>query len=397
MDLASGCGSGEPCPGVFFPAKPLMNLTSRLPTTSTNETLRNRVAEVCGLIAAEARPRPVIVVFGLGSYGDVIQITPLLHALHGRFPQAALILVHHDALGAKLVESAPYLAKFIRLRSSAHYLLRSSLEETSCDLLVECRYVIKYTLSTGSRFSPADLHFVREAQEVQKPWLKFVQNFPFDNDLLWRQAKTKGWSMYDLMAHTAGFPDEDFECLRVHLPPGRSGLADLSLPPRYVVVSNSAEWLSLQSSLWTKSLPHARMKEVLRELQARAIPTVLLGTANDPGLYPVDHDLRGRTHLLEAADIVRQARAVLGPEGGLVNLARAVGTPSVVFFGSTPVDFFRFKNNVNIAPRFCGGCWWTTESYLRQCPLLEKTPPCTDSLDIGEIVRHVERLYRSET
>ena len=56
-------------------------------------------------------------------------------------------------------------------------------------------------------------------------------------------------------------------------------------------------------------------------------------------------------------------------------MAKAVGTRSVVFFGSTPPEFFRFKSNINIEPRFCGGCWWSTESYLRQCPLLEDTPP----------------------
>ena len=159
------------------------------------------------------------------------------------------------------------------------------------------------------------------------------------------------------------------------------------------VVSNAAEWLTLQSSLWTKCLPHARMREVLVELKKWKVPTVLLGTTNDPGDYPVDIDLRGRSNLLEAAEIVRKSRLVLGPEGGLVNLARAVSVPSVVFFGSTPVEFFGFKANRNLAPSFCGGCWWTTESYLRQCPLLEPIPPCTNSIDAPTIVAAVEELF----
>jgi ADP-heptose:LPS heptosyltransferase len=134
------------------------------------------------------------------------------------------------------------------------------------------------------------------------------------------------------------------------------------------------------------------MKEVLLELKKRGVTTVILGTTNDPGDYPVDHDLRGKTNLLEAAGIIHRARLVLGPEGGLVNLAKAVGTPSVVFFGSTPIEFFRIKSNINLAPRFCGGCWWTTDSYLRQCPLLENIPPCTNSHDVARIVRAVEEL-----
>lgn len=360
----------------------------------SNETSKKQVAEVAAVIESEARHRPVVLVFGLGSFGDVIQITPLLQALKRKFPASSLILVHHDLLGLKLLESASYLAKSIRLRSSSHYALRRRLKDQDYDLMVECRYVIKYTLSPQPRFSPEEIQFVRDAQEVQKPWLPLVGNFPFDNDLLWRRAKTKGWSMYDLMAHTAGFSAEDFEVLHVELPKEKAAMEKHVLPPKYIVVSNSAEWLPLQSSLWTKSLPHAKMKEILRTLKNRGIPTVLLGTTNDPGTYAIDYDLRGKTNLLEAAEIIQNARLVLGPEGGLVNMAKAVGTPSVVFFGSTPVEFFRFKTNINIEPRFCGSCWWSTESYLRQCPLLEEIPPCTDSLDTERIVESVQKLFQ---
>ncbi len=359
-----------------------------------SEALKKQVAEAAATIENEARQRPVILVFGLGSYGDVIQITPLLQALKKKFPEAGLLLVHHDLSGLRLLESAPYLTKSIHLRSSLHYLLRSRLEDQAYDLMVECRYVIKYTLSTNPRFSQEEMQFIQDAQDFQKPWLGLVQNFPFDNDLLWRQAKTKGWSMYDLMACTSGFCGEDFEALRIHLPKNRQPSTKFSFPPRYIVVSNSAEWLSLQSSLWTKSLPHARMREVLVELKKSSIPTVMMGTTNDPGDYPVDFDLRGKTNLLEAAEIIKNARLFLGPEGGLVNMAKAVDIPSVVFFGSTPVEFFRFKANINIEPRFCGGCWWSTESYLRQCPLLDDIPPCTDSLDTQEIVRSVQELFQ---
>jgi ADP-heptose:LPS heptosyltransferase len=359
-----------------------------------NEAVKKPVAEAAAIIETEARQRPVIVVFGLGSYGDVIQTTPLLLALKRKFPEASLLLVHHDTLGSKLLESAAYLTKYIRLRSTLHYLLRRRLSQGACDLVVECRYVVKYTLSLKPRFSPEQIQFVLDAQSAQKPWLHFVQNFPYDNDLLWRAAKTKGWSMYALMAHTAGFGEDDFETLQIDPPREKPALKKFAFPPRYVVVSNSAEWLTMQSSLWTKSLPHAKMREVLQELKKKGIPTVLMGTTNDPGAYPVDYDLRGKTNLLEASEIIRNARLVLGPEGGLVNLAKAVGVPSVVFFGSTPVEFFRFKSNINIEPRFCGGCWWSTESYLRQCPLLEEIPPCTESLDASTIAGSVQELFQ---
>jgi len=359
-----------------------------------NEAYTKQLAEVAQRVETRAKQGPVVLVFGLGSFGDVTQITSLLRALRGRFPKAQVVLLHNDLIGAGLVKHSPFVDEYIRLRGTLQAVFRALLKPDAWDLIVECRYVIKYTLPPKPRLSAEEIAFVESAQAVQKEWLPLVQNFPFDNDRLWRAAKEEGWSMYDLMANTAGLPQENLEALQIDPPAEKPLLDAFGLPENYVVVSNSAEWLTLQSSLWTKCLPHPRMREVLLELKKRKVPTVLLGTTNDPGDYPVSVDLRGRSNLLEAAEIVRRSRLVLGPEGGLVNLARAVNVPSVVFFGSTPVEFFGFKANRNLAPRFCGGCWWTTESYLRQCPLLEPVPPCTNSIDAPTIVAAVEELFQ---
>ena len=281
---------------------------------------------------------------------------------------------------------------YLRLPSGYHYLLRSKLADSDYDLTVECRYAVKYTLSRSARLTPGEMTFVQAAQETQRPWLSLVQNFPFANDELWRTAHARGWNMYELMAQTAGFAGENFEQMAIDLPTDNVA-TKFGLPPRFLVVSNAAEWLSVQSALWTKCLPHEKMTAVLGELKKGGIPTVLLGTANDPGAYNVDFDLRGKTSLMEAAGIMRGAKLLLGPEGGLVNLARSLGVPAVVFFGSTPPEFFALKANVNIAPKVCGGCWWSTDSYLRQCPMLESTPPCTDSHDREQIVRAVYKGF----
>jgi ADP-heptose:LPS heptosyltransferase len=358
-----------------------------------SEAYRQHVAEAARLVEDRSRKGQVILVYGLGSFGDVTQITGLLRSLRAKFAGAQIVVIHNDLLGASLVENSPFIDQYIRLRGPLQPVLQASLRPETWDLAVECRYVIKYILSASARLAADQIAFIEAAQSVQKEWMPLIQNFPFDNDRLWRAAKDRGWSMYGLMAHTAGFPDADFEQLQIDPPRERPSLTEFKLPPAYAVVSNSAEWLALQSSLWTKCLPHARMREVLQELSRRKIPTVLLGTGNDPGDYPVDVDLRGRSNLLQAAEVIRQSRLILGPEGGAVNLARAVGIPSVVFFGSTPVEFFGFRSNLNIAPHVCGGCWWTTETYLRHCPLLEPIPPCTASITAAEIVAAVEKLF----
>jgi ADP-heptose:LPS heptosyltransferase len=360
-----------------------------------SHSIQNKLQQILHVLEVEHRRRPVILLFGVGSYGDVLQITPLLFALQKKFPGHALVLVHNDPGSQAFFVSDAAPARYVQLNANEHRLLKKLLDERHYDLLVECRYVITYTLPPHSGLSDGARAFVAAAQERQKDWQPYLEKFPFNNDLLWRQAAHQGLNMSGLMAFTAGFEQYDFEnlCLPVTPPPLEEIPA--TLPASYLVASNSAGWLSIQSSLWTKCLAHEKMNAILDRIRMSGIPTVLIGTSNDPGDYHVDIDLRGKTSLLQSAAVIKGASLVLAPEGGVVNMARAVKTKSVVFFGSTPAAFFGFKANVNINPHVCGGCWWTTSTYLGQCPLLKKVPPCTDSIPNETIVEAVERDFHA--
>jgi len=339
--------------------------------------------------------RTRLLVYGLGSFGDALQLTPLLHCLRRRFAQAELILVHPHSLVRCLFAGHEDIDRLIVLPSPAHATMRSLVRaEALADLLVECRYVIQYSLVSGSAgLTPEEREFVESAQAGQQEWLPFVRRFPFDNDELWRATAARGWSMPRLMAHTAGFPDDDFEAYRVSL--GDEDLAARrELPQRYLAVCNSAEALAITQGPWTKVLPRDKMTRIVRGLKTFSLPVVLLGAKDDARIDGVDIDLRGRTSIREAAAVLRDAAAYVGPEGGLTNLARAMQTRSVVFFGSTPPEFFAFRANINVLPRRCGGCWWTTPSYLHQCPRLQVMPECTASIPERAVLSAVAEILR---
>jgi ADP-heptose:LPS heptosyltransferase len=337
--------------------------------------------------------RPRLLLFGLGSFGDALQVTPLLHCLRRHFAGAKLILVHPNPLVPSLLARHPDVDRIDVLPQRAHAAMRATvLCEALADLVAECRYVVQYTLVPGSKhLNPQQREFVESAQARQLQWLPFVRRFPFDNDELWRAAAARGWSMPQLMAQTSGFPDADFETYRVTLSAEDSG-ARSELPERYVAVCNSAEALAITEQTWTKVLPRDKMMRIVKGLKAFALPVVLLGARDDALIDGVDIDLRGRTSIREVAAVLRDAAAFVGPEGGLSNLARAVGTRSVVFFGSTPPEFFGLSANINVRPRRCGGCWWTTPSYLHQCPRLQAAPECTGSIPEAAVVAGVREI-----
>lgn len=339
------------------------------------------VSALESLRSAIGSRRPRLLVYGLGSFGDALQLTPLLHCLRRRFSRAELILIHPHSPVRKLLEGHEDIDRLIVMPSTVHGAMRSVVHaEATADLIVECRYAVQYSLVAGGEgLTREEREFVRSAQAGQHEWLPFVRRFPFDNDELWRAAAARGWSMPRLMAHTAGFPDDDFETYRLTLA-DEDFEVRRTLPQRYLAVCNSAEALAITQGPWTKVLPRDKMTRIVHGLRTFGLPVILLGAKDDARVDGVDIDLRGRTSIREAAAVLRDAAVFVGPEGGLTNLARAVQTRSVVFFGSTPPEFFALRSNINVRPQRCGGCWWTTPSYLHQCPRLQVTPECTASI-----------------
>jgi ADP-heptose:LPS heptosyltransferase len=104
--------------------------------------------------------------------------------------------------------------------------------------------------------------------------------------------------------------------------------------------------------------------------------------------------LIGKTTMPEVAAIIASAELHLDNESGLVHMAACLGTRSCVLFGPTDADYFGYPQNINIRPGCCGGCWWTTDSWMDQCPRGFATAPCMDSIAPEDVVRHLVRTLR---
>lgn len=97
----------------------------------------------------------------------------------------------------------------------------------------------------------------------------------------------------------------------------------------------------------TKEWGPAKFADVVTAL-AGDFTTVQLGSISDPPL-PVARDLRGRTSLREAAAILANATLLLGLEGFLAHLARAVDCPAVVILGGrTQPSTVGYSANINL-------------------------------------------------
>lgn len=124
--------------------------------------------------------------------------------------------------------------------------------------------------------------------------------------------------------------------------------------PRLIAVQNSCRGARYSAS--TKEWAPERWLELTRRLQTN-FQLVQLGTPNDPPLAGV-RDLRGRTSLRQAAEVIATAALFVGLESGLMHVAAAVHTPAVIIYGgrSRPLETgYAFNTNLTRSPE-CAGC-----------------------------------------
>lgn len=124
--------------------------------------------------------------------------------------------------------------------------------------------------------------------------------------------------------------------------------------PRTIALQNSCRGARYSAS--TKEWDPERWVELTRRLQPE-FDLVQLGTPADPAL-PGVRDLRGRTSLRQAADVIAGAALFVGLESGLMHVAAAVHTPAVILYGgrSRPIETgYAFNTNLTRSPE-CAGC-----------------------------------------
>lgn len=147
----------------------------------------------------------------------------------------------------------------------------------------------------------------------------------------------------------------------------------------------------------TKCYPHFQQVISLLRQQHPDILFVQLGIYTSQPIHDVDLNLLGHTTLAEAAGIIEGALFHLDNEGGLVHIAAALGIRSVVVFGPTSPQYFGYPSNINIEPSFCGGCWWTTETWMNHCPRGFSTARCMTEQPPATVARAAEGLFPAET
>jgi ADP-heptose:LPS heptosyltransferase len=332
-----------------------------------------------------------ILVVGSGGFGDMLYLTTVIKALYDQFDEPRIVVVHEHPLANQVLgKNNPYLLDAIHIFGSklAEFLdVVSSLDVF--DLVAEVRYAVSYIAPPLSRI-PSE--FLRVAQSKAVKWQRYVRyDWPHLNNYFAREVIGRGMGKLDLVGETANLPISRETSLQYFpvIDPIAAWIGDLRGVP-YITVHHGADKnMSTGKGLQTKNLPLATWAEIARYLKAAGFAVVQLGEINEDLIPGIDYDFRGRTSFDETAYVIKCACIHVDTEGGLVHVARAVNTRSVVMFGPTPVEFFGYPSNANVSSMECGNCWWTTRDWAVKCPRGLESPSCMAEhvpQDVAQIV-----------
>lgn len=261
-----------------------------------------------------------ILVITLSNIGDAVMTTPVLEALHQKFPSATIDLVA-DRRSAEIFRHCPYLGRIVfkEKRTGWRGTLRlvRELRRTRYDLIVDLR-------------TDGLAYLLRARRRLTK----------------WHARPQGPHAVQQHMGVIAALGERDIPATQIWLTPGLKADAEhylRELPgTRWLALGPGANW---EPKIW----PTLHFQQLIERLQDRFDGVILLGGPSDVARCKAvaAHcplpciDLSGKSGLLEATAILARATLFIGNDSGLGHLASAVGIPTLTLFGPGQPERYR--------------------------------------------------------
>ncbi len=288
-----------------------------------------------------SRVRRVLLI-RLRSIGDTVLSTPSLFALRRFLPHAEIDILVEDWV-APILENHPHATNIVVLeRGGMAARLRVAREIRSA------RYDVVYNLHGGTTAT----FLTRATGAPHRVGYKTYQYAQLHNhqspsaSLLWGQQKTHSVEQQLALLGWTGVPVTDRP--RTHL--GVTSEAAGSIIRRVADAGLDGQKIALihpAAAFATKQWATDNFARVAESLAERGYASVAIGTPHERPLLEAltdESSVRIVTFdlsLPEVAALAARSQLFVGNDSGIAHIAAAVGTPSVVIFGSSNVAHWR--------------------------------------------------------
>ncbi len=239
---------------------------------------------------------------------------------------------------------------------------------------------------------PKVLNLYSAIEKSRKPIEKYITSHPLLDGAFADMAIRSGKKRYRYLHEMAGIPygGDRFD---IAVPPGmreKYGLAGID----YITVHDG--WdnnFKLITQRPNKALPFSTWVDIVAGLKKNhpQLKIVQIGGKTGEDIPGVDLNLRAKLSFAESMSILQGAQLHIDNESGLVHVGASLGVKSVVMFGPTNMAWFSYPQNINLAPKNCSNCWWSTDTWMDICPAGYKEAKCMQEHVAGLVVSEIEK------
>lgn len=137
-----------------------------------------------------------------------------------------------------------------------------------------------------------------------------------------------------------------------------------------------------QLKTWSEKSWNEFVRKMKREFPS--IHVVQIGAKNDKKIEGIDQSFLGQD--LELIKwILKNSKAHIDCEGGLVHLATQLGTKCIVLFGPTPIHMYAYNQNINLLGQECGNCMGLHENWAYEC-IYKTKQICMESIKVENVL-----------
>src|SRR5256714_3140416 len=287
-----------------------------------------------------------VLLIRLRSIGDTVLATPSIFALRRFLPDAEIDILVEDWV-APLLDSHPHVNKVITLERSG-FMARARVARE----LRSAGYDVVYNLHGGTTAT----FLTRATGARHRVGFKTYQYAQLHNHqapsplLLWQQQKTHSVEQQLALLGWTGVPVSDRPRTELGVSPAAANAVDQRLRAaglgdrRFALIHPAAAFATKQ---WATE-NFARAIEFLAE---RDIASVAIAASHEKEIL---NNLTGQSSapvvsfdlsLPEVTALATRSHLFVGNDSGIAHIAAAVGTPSVVIFGSSNIAHWRPWNS----------------------------------------------------
>ena len=231
--------------------------------------------------------------------------------------------------------------------------------------------------------------FLNNSLFLNEKWKSLCANHPYSDNEMARYALKNGFNRETLAYAMLGLEYEK--------------LCEPKLPYfenkynwKYITIHNGFDETHSTNGYHTKVWPVEYWKQFVVDFKNRYpnIKIVQVGGKNSYSIKGVDSNMSGSIDMKNSLQIIKGGMFHVDNESGLVHAARAMNKKSVVMFGPTNMDFFGYKENVNIQKGYCKDCWWISDTWTAKCIEGYDKPECMYSITTDSVIFECDNLMK---